>query len=249
MSYLKKLKLETPVPFRNLQNYMTTTMSPVASINTTLVTSAYSPSFATGTTIVRGPQVTTTAGGEKTNVMIVSTPATFTNDATSYTTKSPFNTSLPLETSIAATSPNLLGESTSLSQNTTTVYVVSPQKPSPQQQQQQKTSNTSSSSSSSTSSSSSSSSSSNTNGNNYKTPLRTKTPDEFIQKIFESIDIDKNGRISVSEAEKILLRVNTRLNRKYGETEVNALFQALDVDRDGTIDFEEFKAGFHNLGV
>lgn len=77
----------------------------------------------------------------------------------------------------------------------------------------------------------------------------TSPLNEFIQNLFRTIDLDQNGRISVSEAEKILLRINSRLDRKYGEDDVEALFQTLDVDRDGTIDFQEFKAGFLSLGV
>jgi hypothetical protein len=233
------------VPFRNRIEPAFTTMSPVASINTTLVTTAYSPaSFATGTTVIRGPQgASNGGGGEKAseNVMVVSTPATFTQDAT----KSPFNTTLALETSIAATSPTFLGDTTNDNDTTT-----EPPPPPPRQQKQpayKLTTMSSSASSSSTSTSSSSTSSS--SSSNQAAGLRTKTPDEFIQKIFESIDIDKNGRISVPEAQRILLRMNTRLNRRYGQDDVNALFHALDIDRDGTIDFDEFKAGFRNLGV
>lgn len=75
------------------------------------------------------------------------------------------------------------------------------------------------------------------------------TSDEFVQNLFNAIDLDRNGRISVSEAEKILLRINSRLNRMYGEDDVLALFQTLDADQDGQINFDEFKTGFRTLGV
>ena len=44
--------------------------------------------------------------------------------------------------------------------------------------------------------------------------------------IFDMIDVDRSGTIEVAEAEKIVLRLNSRLNRAYGENEVNAFFAA-----------------------
>jgi hypothetical protein len=68
-----------------------------------------------------------------------------------------------------------------------------------------------------------------------------------IEQIFSTIDIDSNGNISVEEAEKILLRLNSRLNRSYGENEVAQFFHSLDSNRDGQINLNEFKAAFQRL--
>ena len=38
-----------------------------------------------------------------------------------------------------------------------------------------------------------------------------------IAEIFGSIDRDNNGRLSVEEAERIFLRLNSRLGRRYGK--------------------------------
>jgi hypothetical protein len=74
------------------------------------------------------------------------------------------------------------------------------------------------------------------------------TPNEMnaIEQIFSQIDIDSNGNISVEEAEKIFLRLNSRLNRSYGENEVAQFFYSLDSNRDGNINLNEFKLAFQN---
>jgi Ca2+-binding EF-hand superfamily protein len=75
----------------------------------------------------------------------------------------------------------------------------------------------------------------------------TPTALSIIEQIFSTIDIDSNGNISVEEAEKILLRLNSRLNRNYGENEVAQFFHSLDSNRDGKINLNEFKAAFQRL--
>jgi Ca2+-binding EF-hand superfamily protein len=61
------------------------------------------------------------------------------------------------------------------------------------------------------------------------------------------LDRDSNGKISVEKAEKVLLRLNSRLGRDYGEDEVKAFFIALDRNGDGFIDIEEFRVAFERL--
>lgn len=63
-----------------------------------------------------------------------------------------------------------------------------------------------------------------------------------VEQLFKSINPDLNGNITVQDAEKALLRLNSRLGRTYGEADVRDLFQALDVNNDGTIDLDEFKS-------
>ena len=49
-------------------------------------------------------------------------------------------------------------------------------------------------------------------------------------------------RLSVEEAEKSLLRVNSRLGRRLGQDDVKLFFAKLGVDSDGTLDPSEFKS-------
>ena len=69
----------------------------------------------------------------------------------------------------------------------------------------------------------------------------------LIDEIFKQINSDGNARISTIEAEKILLKLNSRFGRFYGEHEVKGLFNALDSDQDGFLSLEEFKLAFANL--
>ena len=70
---------------------------------------------------------------------------------------------------------------------------------------------------------------------------------DLITQIFATIDRNNNGRINVEDAEKTLLRLNSRLGRRYGEDDVRAFFSALDVNNDGSLDLEEFRKAFLNL--
>ena len=50
---------------------------------------------------------------------------------------------------------------------------------------------------------------------------------EAAGQIFDMIDADKSGSISVEEAEKVVLKLNSRLKRSYGEAEVKSFFSAV----------------------
>lgn len=65
-----------------------------------------------------------------------------------------------------------------------------------------------------------------------------------INEIFSSVDRDHNGRITIEEAEKLLLRLNSRLGRRYGEDDVKRFFDSLDINKDGQIDVVEFRRSF-----
>ena len=71
----------------------------------------------------------------------------------------------------------------------------------------------------------------------------------LVELIFKSIDRLNLGRISVEDAEKTLLRLNSRLGRRYGEDDVSALFDSLDENHDNTIDLDEFRKAFNNLNL
>jgi Ca2+-binding EF-hand superfamily protein len=44
--------------------------------------------------------------------------------------------------------------------------------------------------------------------------------------IFNMIDTDRSGSITIEEAESVVLKLNSRLSRAYGEVEVKAFFAA-----------------------
>lgn len=64
-----------------------------------------------------------------------------------------------------------------------------------------------------------------------------------------SIDRNSDGQISVEDAEKVLLRLNSRLGRRYGEDDLKAFFSALDTNMDGQLDFNEFRRAFIGLKI
>ncbi len=51
------------------------------------------------------------------------------------------------------------------------------------------------------------------------------TSESAASQIFSMIDIDNSGSISLEEAEKIVLKLNSRLKRAYGEVEVKDFFE------------------------
>lgn len=69
----------------------------------------------------------------------------------------------------------------------------------------------------------------------------------LINKIFKLIDRDECGNVSVSDASAILLRLNSRLRRSYGEDDLISFFNTLDSNKDGKLDLDEFKKAFLNL--
>ena len=70
---------------------------------------------------------------------------------------------------------------------------------------------------------------------------------ELIAQIFQAIDTNNTGSITVEEAEKTLLRLNTRLSKNYGESDIKSFFEFLDVNQTGTLSFDEFRRAFLNI--
>ena len=64
--------------------------------------------------------------------------------------------------------------------------------------------------------------------------------------IFNMIDVDDSGTISVEEAEKIILHLNSRLSRSYGEIEVKSFFEVIS---GGSVQItrEQFLSAFNRL--
>ena len=69
----------------------------------------------------------------------------------------------------------------------------------------------------------------------------------LLNEIFASVDTDGSGRISIGEAERLLLKLNSRLGRSYGENEVQEFFRALDKNGDGVLSIKEFRSAFEGL--
>ncbi len=69
----------------------------------------------------------------------------------------------------------------------------------------------------------------------------------LINEIFASVDRDGSGSITLQEAESLLLRLNSRLGRNYGETEAREFFRRLDRNGDGQISLQEFRSAFERI--
>lgn len=75
-------------------------------------------------------------------------------------------------------------------------------------------------------------------------PSTSNINEGLIERIFKRIDLSKDGIVNRTEAEKIFLKLNSRLGRAYGEDDIDLFFTALDVNNDGSIDFVEFQKAF-----
>ena len=75
---------------------------------------------------------------------------------------------------------------------------------------------------------------------------RRSVADSVIERLFSLIDINGDGAVSVEEAERIFLKLNSRLGRNYGSDDVKMFFQNLDPSGTGKINMEQFKKAFPN---
>jgi hypothetical protein len=71
----------------------------------------------------------------------------------------------------------------------------------------------------------------------------------LVDILFQQIDKHSTGMISVEDAEKLVLRLNSRLGRNYGEDDVKTFFTALDKNDDGQLNLEEFREAFLNISL
>lgn len=68
-----------------------------------------------------------------------------------------------------------------------------------------------------------------------------------VEQIFQLVDKENTGYIPVEEAGRILLRVNSRLERSYNEDNIGELFKILDKNNNGKLNLQEFSAIFNTL--
>jgi Ca2+-binding EF-hand superfamily protein len=69
---------------------------------------------------------------------------------------------------------------------------------------------------------------------------------QLVYEVFNALDRDHNGQLTVDEAERLLLRLNSRLGRRYGEDDVKRFFEAIDLNKDGKIEVSEFRRVFES---
>lgn len=69
----------------------------------------------------------------------------------------------------------------------------------------------------------------------------------LIEYLFKSVDTTSNGKISVIEAEKLLLKLNSRLDKQFNEEHVKSFFNEIAIGKDGLVDLKDFKRAFLNL--
>lgn len=71
----------------------------------------------------------------------------------------------------------------------------------------------------------------------FHTKLPFPTTVEALREVFDIIDTDKSGLISIDEIRAMLLK----LNRLVSEEEIQGVMKSLDIDASSAVDFEEFK--------
>lgn len=76
--------------------------------------------------------------------------------------------------------------------------------------------------------------------------LRKSVADSVIERLFTLIDINGDGVVSIEEAERVFMKLNTRLGRNYSSHDVKNFFQSLDPAGTGRINMEQFKKAFPN---
>lgn len=68
-----------------------------------------------------------------------------------------------------------------------------------------------------------------------------KNKDSILREIFALIDVNADGILTIDEARRVLLQLNEKLGRSYGEHDAQAFIHRLDRNMDGKINYDEFK--------
>jgi hypothetical protein len=72
--------------------------------------------------------------------------------------------------------------------------------------------------------------------------LRMALYDELSRASSHVVVTASRRRLTIEEAEKALLRVNSRLGRRQSQDDVKLFFSNIDVTSDGTVDFDQFRS-------
>jgi hypothetical protein len=70
---------------------------------------------------------------------------------------------------------------------------------------------------------------------------------DIVSEILSQADRNHTGRLSLEEAEKLLLKLNSRLGRRYTEEDMKKFFLTVNNQKDGTISLEEFRVAFERI--
>ncbi len=84
--------------------------------------------------------------------------------------------------------------------------------------------------------------------NKVKNPINDDTEALMTaaNQLFSMLDIDRDGTISLEEAQKIILHLNSRLSRSYGEIETMSFFDVIGGSQK-RITRENFLNAFNRL--
>ena len=69
----------------------------------------------------------------------------------------------------------------------------------------------------------------------------------IVRQIFEQIDRDGNGYLTLNEARSVFIKINSRLGRRNEESEVNFFFKTLNTDVNGKISLKAFQTAFDKM--
>jgi len=64
---------------------------------------------------------------------------------------------------------------------------------------------------------------------------------EFLKAAFKGYDLNSDGRVTVKEFRRIMIRTG-----KMSDGDIEKMIEKADVDNDGCIDFKEFKKMFED---
>lgn len=76
------------------------------------------------------------------------------------------------------------------------------------------------------------------------TSNQTNQNAQLVNEVFNALERDHNGKLSVEEAERLLLRLNSRLGRRFGEEDVKRFFESVTLNRDGQVEVADFRRAF-----
>ena len=77
--------------------------------------------------------------------------------------------------------------------------------------------------------------------------INSASASALVQQIFNQLDKNGSGKLSVEEANSIFIRINNRLGRSFSEHDRIRFFDRLDRNSNGEIDLNEFKRAFDSL--